>query len=157
MTSLNVFNLFISTKEIQKKLANIDIQRKEVDKAVIKSERLAHKSIMRNLSSVRMLWGVAQGVIRASGGSITMTTRLLVSSGLGAIQTLLPLIKVGGILGFLTSDPTKIAAAALGLLELTTAIAALAAFESQEKQISLQLRGANFAIQNVSNMLYAWV
>ena len=119
-------------------------------------EKEAHKSIRRAIRVAQLGWGLVQGMVRAAGGSISMTTRLVISAGFGAVQALYPVLSAALGAGIATLDAPRIASALAGLAQLGLSIAALVAFETQQKQISLQLRGATFALSNVSAMLYAW-
>ena len=151
------FNLTIETAPM---LADIDMVEKrlvETFKLKNKVEIEANKTIRRIIGGMQMAWGLIQGAVRAAGGSISMTTRLVVSAGLGAAQALAPLLATLQIFGAATLDPAKIAASLAGFAALATAITALVAFQGQEKQMSLQLRGMNMAMNSVGNMLYAWL
>ena len=133
-------------------LGIVEEKKEDVEKSIKTLEKEAKKRVNRVIHMAQLGWGILQGVIRAAGGSITMTTRLAISAGFGAIQMLYPIISAGGIAGLLAGDPLKIAASIAGLAQLVTASAALIAFETQQKDLSLQLRGLNFAFSNMSMM-----
>lgn len=150
------FNLEVNTEDLLDDIEVVDEKIEETTKSLDTLEKEARKKIRGIIHNAQLGWGVIQGVIRAAGGSITMTTRLVVSAGFGAIQTMVPLLAVHGSLALLAKDPVALAQVITGLAQVGTAIAALVAFESQEKQLSLQLRGVNFMLSNVNSMLYGW-
>ena len=113
----------------------------------------AKKSFSQVLGIVHAGWLATQGVVRAMGGSISTVFRTLVGTGLGAIQTLQPILKAALHGGLATMSPYMIAQASLGLLSMGAAISALVAYEAEEKEFSDALRGANMALHGVSAML----
>lgn len=127
-----------------------------MEKAIAKVERESYKALNRTMRALQLGWGMIQGAIRAAGGSISMTTRLVVSAGFGAIQALAPLLVEGGIVAAISKDPLLIAQVIAGIAQMATSIAALVAYQSDERALSQQLRGASFMINNISGMLYAW-
>lgn len=126
---------------------------KTVDKELEILETKAKIAVRNILRGAQLSWGIIQGVIRAAGGSITMTTRLIVSAAFGAIQTLYPVIKAALASGIASMNVSAIAASLVGLAQLTSAIAALVTFESDQKTLSLQLRGLNFMMRNIGMMI----
>ncbi len=94
-------------------------------------------------------------MIRASGGAISMTQRLVVSATFGAIQTLAPILSAALGAGIATMDAKAIAASLFGLAQVASAISALVAYELQQKDLSLQLRGLNFSLSNITMLMNA--
>ena len=148
-----VFVIDVDEKTALNKIGWIDEKLAKTAAYIEEVEKSAQRKIKAVIHGAQLAWGVIQGAVRAAGGSISMTTRLIVSAGFGAIQTIIPLLSAIGIIGTATGDPVKIGAAILGAAQMTSAIAALIAFQAQEKQISLQLRGLNFMFSNMSMML----
>jgi hypothetical protein len=116
-------------------------------------EKQAYKSASRAIHYAQIGWGLIQGMVRASGGAISMTQRLVISATLGAIQTLGPVLYTLITEGTISGNYFKVAGALLGLAQLGTAIAAYLAYEADAKENSRQLRGLNFMLSNMSLLL----
>ncbi len=130
----------------------LDDQAKALKKHNIEVKNATRHSVMQ----MRAVWGMYQGMVRTMGGTISMTQRLVISSILGGIQTLYPLLTATESLGIALKSPSVFIPAAMGLLEVGTAVAALIAYQNEANQLSLQIRGANYLVQNMSNLLSMW-
>ena len=128
----------------------------ELEKVKFTAEEVQTKvedTVRGVIRAARLGWMVIQGVHRAAGIGISMTSRLVVSAGFGAIQTLYPLLMAALHLGEATFNVPTIVASLIGLTQLTTAMMALAAYESDQKEISKQLRGLNFVMSSIGLMI----
>ncbi len=123
----------------------------------LKEHRREVKSFTNStIGVIRAGWGMLQGLIRATGGSISITQRLMVSAVLGGVQAIVPLLTAAEGLGVALKDPTIMIPVAMGLLEVGTATAALIAYQNEAREASKALRGLNFMTQNMSNLLSMW-
>lgn len=145
-----VFRLDIDPTAGNKKLNDFLSLSEAVDKKIEQTTMMAKKALNKVIHGAQLTWGIIQGVVRASGGSISMTTRLVVSAGFGAIRTLTPLVAAGFSVAALTRDPILLAQAIAGIAQLATAIGAVVAYETGAKDISRQLRGLNFTMSNIN-------
>ena len=132
----------------------------EVDEKVKKTRRViglvdieADVVLRRNIQRMRLSWGMLQGMIRAAGGSISMTQRLVISAGFGAVQALQPVLTAALGAGLASMNAYQVSQALLGLAELGSSIAALVAYQTGARDVSLQLRGINFMLSNMSMYL----
>ena len=148
-----IFAISIDPSNGIKAIAWLREEAKTTEKQYKKLEKASKKRLRNIISSARMAWGMVQGMVRAAGGSISMTTRLAVSAGFGAVQALQPVLFAAFHGGIATMNTAAITASLMGLAELTSALSALAAFESGQKDLSLRLRGLNFTMSNMSMML----
>ena len=98
------------------------------------------------MSVVHAGWLATQGFIRAAGGTVQTVFRTVVGTTLGAIQTLAPIFTMEAAAGDYIN-------AALGMASIATSVAALIAFQQQEKDVSDALRGANMALHGVQSMI----
>jgi hypothetical protein len=80
------------------------------------------------------------------GGSISTVFRTVIGTTLGAIATLTPIFAAEATAG----DYVR---AALGMASIATSLAALAAMQAEEKEMSDALRGANMAMHGIQSML----
>lgn len=116
-------------------------------------EKQGRQKISKVIHFARLGWGLIQGIVRAAGGSISMTTRLVVSAAFGAIQTLYPILSAALHGGIASMNVAAITASLLGLGELTSAILALIAYQNEQRDLAFQMRGLTFATQNIELML----
>jgi len=98
------------------------------------------------MSAVHAGWLATQGVVRAAGGTIQTVFRTVVGTTIGAIATFKPLFAAQVALG----DYVR---AALGFASITMSLAALAAMQRKQGQLSNQIRGANMALHGIQSML----
>lgn len=98
------------------------------------------------MSGIHAMWLTTQGVVRAAGGSIQTVFRTVVGTTLGAVATLKPIFVAEAAAG----DYLR---AALGMASIATSLAALAAMQNQERDISNALRGANMALHGIQSMI----
>ena len=98
------------------------------------------------MSGVHAGWLATQGMIRATGGTISTVFRTVIGTTLGAIATLTPIFAAEAYAG----DYIR---AALGMASIGLAIAAMVAMEEQEKEVSDALRGANMALHGIQSFL----
>lgn len=148
-----IFSIDVDILPGQKRIVWLREEIKTTDEALKNLEKTARVAIRNITRAAQLSWGIIQGAIRAAGGSITMTTRLVISSAMGAIQTLGPILGAALAGGIATMDAKAIAASMVGLVQLGTAITALIAYETGQKQISLQLRGLTFMMSNIGMMI----
>lgn len=152
-----IFSIQVNTATAEKQIVWINEKIEVTDRELKKLETRAKKRLNSVIHSAQLMWGVIQGVIRAAGGSISMTTRLVVTAGFGAVQTLGAIMSAGGAAALVSGNPVLLAQAIFGMVQLGTAIAALVAYEQQQRDISFQLRGATFMVQNLSSLVYGWL
>ena len=141
---------------IEDLIDDIEVVQDGVDdtkKSIEEMEKAAYRSVSRVIQIAQLGWGMIQGMLRASGGAISMTTRLVVSASFGAIKTLTPILYAAFHGGIASMNFMASMEALMGFAQLTTAIAALVAYESDQKKIALQLRGMNFMFSNMGMML----
>jgi len=98
-------------------------------------------------------WLATQGMVRAAGGSISTVFRTVVGTTLGAISVIQPVLAALLAEGLGSMNPWAVAQAILGLTSIGIATAALIAAESQQKEFSDALRGANMALHGVQSMM----
>ncbi len=123
------------------------------EEELAKHQAQVKKTIRNSIMAVRAGWGLIQGYVRAVGGTISMTQRLVVSAVLGGIQTVLPLLSGTESLGVALKRPDIFIPAALGLLQVGTSLVALVQYQAGMKEESKRMRGLNFMISNMSMML----
>jgi len=112
-------------------------------------EKNSYKSMMKAIHYAQIGWGIIQGLVRAAGGSISMTTRLAISAGLGAVKAFYPIMHTIFTAGVASVNAYQVGLALAGLAQLGTAVSALVAYESEQKDLSRQLRGLNFTMSNI--------
>ena len=151
-----IFASRIDASGARQQLWELKKDNKIIKEEIIKTERDSQLALNRIIGKAQIAWGIIQGVVRAAGGSITMTTRLVVSAGFGAIKVMQSVLSASSMAALMSGDFTALARLAAGMAELGLAIAALITYESDQKKLSLQLRGGTFMMSNVSSLLYAW-
>ena len=147
------FDFEINIEDMLSDIEVIENTIEETEAALDQLEKNAVKSVYKTISIARMGWGLIQGMIRAGGGAISMTQRLVLSAGMGAIQAMAPILSVALKTGIASLNAAQILAAAAGIAELGTALAAMWAFEAGQREMSLKLRGLNFMMSNMGMML----
>ena len=147
------FNFEINVEDL---VAGVEVVETKIDDAHIGLtilEKTAKQKINKIIHIAQLSWGLIQGMIRAAGGAISMTTRLVVSAAFGAIQTLYPILSAALSGGLATMDFKAVVTSIIGLAQLSSAVVALVQYEAGQKEISLQLRGLNFTFRNMGMML----
>ena len=97
-------------------------------------------------------WLTTQGLVRAAGGSIQTVFRTVIGTTLGAIATLQPIFAAQAAAG----DYIR---AGIGMVSIATSLAALAAMQADQADLSNQIRGANMALhgmQSIIGMIPNW-
>jgi len=150
-----VFTITADAEPAKREIIFIGEEIKKTKAELQSLEREASSKMNKVLHMAQLGWGLMQGVIRAAGGSISMTTRLVVSAGFGAVRTLIPLFVAHGSLAAIRADPAAMMQVIVGLAEIGSAVASLIAYQTEQKKLSMQLRGLNFAFMNIGSMISA--
>jgi len=140
-------------RQIDDKVAKIEYTHEMLEEL----EKDASKTIRRVMVAARGGWGIIQAMVRMSGGAISMTTRLVMSAVMGGVQTLIPLLAAAKAGGFATLNAAQVLAATMGMMEVGSSLLALGAYRSQQRNLSLQLRGMNFMFSNMSSMMNSYL
>ena len=145
--------LDVDLTDIVNTILGVQTELEAADEAADELEEKASKVIRKVVMGARAGWGILQGLIRVSGGTISMTERLVASAIIGGVQTLVPLLVAAKAGGIASLNPVQVAAAGMGLLEVGAALTALAQYNAGMSEESRQMRGMNFVFSNLSNML----
>ena len=148
-----IFSIDIDSTPGETKIRLIKQSAKNTEEILEELEKTAQDKIRRVIHIAQLGWGLIQGMLRASGQAISMTTRLVVSASFGAIKMLTPILYAAFHGGIASMNFMAAMEAMMGFAQLTTATTALIAYESDQRKMSLQLRGLNFMFRNMGMML----
>jgi hypothetical protein len=138
--------LEINADDLLAQLEGVQIEAEKTEDIVEEVKEASETSFTEVMSMVHAGWLATQGIVRAAGGSIQTVFRTLVGTTLGTISVLKPLFTAKAAAGDWIS-------AAIGFASIGLSLAALSAAESQQKEISDQLRGANMALHGVQSLI----
>ncbi len=156
MPSNVFFGWTLDDDAMVQQLDELDARTKKVKSDIEIAFREHQKTANQIMGGLRGMWGIAQGAYRAMGGTISMTTRLVVSAVMGAVQTLAPILAAGSATALITENPVLMAQSIMGMMEVGTSLTALAAFSTEQKGMSQQLRGVNMMFSSMSSMLNSY-
>ena len=140
------FTLTLNAEELIRELEAVEAKANEAEDKVSSVESVAEISFNKVMSIVHAGWLATQGMVRAAGGTISTVFRTVVGTTLGAVATLTPIFAAQASAG----DYVR---AAMGMTSIGIALAALAAMEAEEKDVSDALRGANMALHGIQSMI----
>ena len=153
MADTPFFDFEINVEDMLQDIEVVEEKVEETKETIVELQKQSIKAVRRTISMARIGWGMIQGMIRASGGAISMTQRLVVSAAFGAVQALYPILYAAMHGGIASMNTAAVSSALMGIVELSTALGALAAYESGQRELSLRLRGLNFTMSNMGLML----
>ena len=110
-------------------------------------EKKSKKAYRAAIASARAAWQIAEGVIMAMGGSISTEFKAVISAGFGMIQILTPILTAQSVSGWMSLQGI------LGLVELMTAITALASAQSQQSTLESDMRGVLTILNGVQSYI----
>jgi hypothetical protein len=148
--SFGIWNMTIPYEQMMTQIDSVFDYIEEAEEEIKDVTKEAVIAVRRATNLARIGWGLIQGVVRMGGEAISITHRLIISSVLGGIKVVYPLVKSLLHAGVASMNPMMIMEAMIGIFEISSAIAALVAYQQGEKKLSLQFRGLNFALQNIS-------
>lgn len=129
-----------------KELNAIEQKANEIEETVQEVISTSEVSFGQVLSMVHAGWLATQGMVRATGGTISTVFRTVIGTTLGAVATLAPIFAAEAVAG----DYIR---AAMGMASIGLALSALAAMKAEEKEMSDALRGANMALHGIQSMI----
>lgn len=145
--------LELNVDELLRDLEGVNIEAEKTVAKVQTVKEVSKLSFNQTMGAVHAGWLAVQGLVRMGGGSIQTVFRTVIGTTLGAISTLQPVLHAALQGGLASMNPWMVAQAALGLISIGTSIAALMAFQSEEKALSDALRGANMAMHGVQSVI----
>jgi len=114
---------------------------------VYKEARQKQKMV---LGMMQRTWYIVTGILRATGHSVSTASRVVVSAAFGAVDILADVYTSMMALGHI--DPVLAAQAVMGLTSLAMSTASIIQYESEQKQLSREMRGAIYALNGLNNM-----
>ncbi len=154
----NLFwRLDVDFSDADRQIDNIVSRAEHTEETLKELQDRATKTIRRVMGAVRGSWGIIQGLVRAGGGAISMTTRLVASTVIGGIQTMIPLLAAAKAGGLATLNMGQVLAAGMGMLEIGTSLIALQQYQQGEAENVRALRGYSFMMGNMSSMINAYL